>query len=635
MCGICGEYNFQTNRPANLERIRSMTDSIAHRGPDDDGVYCRGPVALGFRRLSIIDLEGGHQPMSDPERGVFLIFNGEIYNFAVLKAELEARGHRFTSRSDTEVILRGYIEWGIDVLSKLNGMFGVAIWDERQRRLMLARDRLGVKPLYYRVNDDGVVFGSEIRAIAAHESSDLEIDATALNLFLHYRYTPAPLTVYKGIQKLAAGTRLIVEDGVARVQRWWQFHPEPFDPMPTVGEAEENLTELYRKAVERQLISDVPVGVFLSGGLDSGLLLGLMHEHRSDWKSYSVGFGGQFRNDELLHAAQTARHFQAQNFAVELTRDDFERNLVRAVRAVEEPVAADSIAPMYALCQRARQDVKVALMGQGPDELFGGYRRHLFARYSAGAKWFSGSRLLSWAAAGLLDDASALRLLTSLEAPAGLQRYQSIFRQLPGNTVDELFQSGLLRPNAADTILDCWNDLTSLMPQTDVLAGLQFLELRSSLPDELLVYADKLSMAHGLEVRVPFLDHEIVEYVERLSSSFKVRNGSRKWLHRRLCRHFLPKQVTVRPKIGFETPSADWLRSGTGGSSADYLRDPQSRIYEFLNHERVSALLCEHRNGSSQSSNLLFSLVALEVWLREVRDQVAVPSPGKLLASVQ
>jgi len=608
-----------------------MTASLTHRGPDDQGVVCRGPVSLGFRRLSIIDLEGGHQPMSDAERGVFLIFNGEIYNFAELKSDLESKGHQFKTRSDTEVILRGYIEWGIDVLTRLNGMFGLAIWDEQEDRLMLARDRLGVKPLYYRLSRDGVVFGSEIRAIAAQGDSRLEIDTTALNLFLRYRYTPAPLTVYQGIKKLAAGTRLVVERGVASLERWWDFHPVPFDPMPSVADAEETLTELYRQAVRRQLISDVPVGLFLSGGLDSGLLLALMHQNRSDWKTYGVGFGNAFGHDELAKAAQTARYFEAQNYAVTLSCSDFEQGLSKAVRAVEEPVAADSIVPMYFLCQRARQDVKVALMGQGPDELFGGYRRHLFARYGSWGKRLPGSRFLVRSVANrVLDGASAARFLASFDTEDGMRSYESIFCQLPGAGVDGLFHDGLLGSCIDDQVLNCWRDLEPLMPQTDALGGLQFLELRSSLPDELLLYADKLSMAHGLEVRVPYLDHEIVEYVERLGSSFKVRNGSRKWLHRKVCHRFLPKQVVGRSKIGFETPAGDWLRAGAGGTSSEYLQDKESLLYQFLRYDSVTSLLDEHRSGRSQHSDFLFSLVALEVWLRgacaEAFAQAAVTS---------
>lgn len=605
-----------------------MTATLSHRGPDDEGYFCRGPVGLGFRRLSIIDLAGGHQPMADAQQEVWLIFNGEIYNFLELRAELESYGYEFRTRSDTEVILHGYKHWGIDVLDHLNGMFGLAIWDERNSRFMLARDRLGVKPLYYRLDSDRLVFGSEIRAIIFRTGEKPDVDVNALNLFLRYRYTPAPLTPFKGIEKLAAGTRLVVERGKPRVERWWNFRPAPFDPMPSPAEAEETLHELYRKAVKRQLISDVPVGLFLSGGLDSGLLLALMTDTKADWKAYSVGFGDGFQRDELSRAAETANYFGAQNFAVELSRHDFESGLAQVVDAVEEPVAADSIVPMYFLCQRARQDVKVALMGQGPDELFGGYRRHLFARYSSYARMLPES---SYALVGsllnhVLDKASVSRLLSSLAPSDGLQKYRNMFSQLPGKELNALFHEGMLESDVEDKVFGCWGDLAPLMPRTDDLGGLQFLELRSSLPDELLLYADKLSMAHGLEVRVPYLDHEIVEYVERLSSSFKVRNGSRKWLHRKVCQRVLPERFVRRNKLGFETPAGNWLQETTGGATSDYFCDSDSEMYQFLRYEAVQDLLSEHRTGEAQHSDFLFSLLALEMWLRRARHGMGAPA---------
>jgi asparagine synthase (glutamine-hydrolysing) len=618
MCGICGEYNFGSHRPAEIERVKKMTASLTHRGPDDEGYLCLGPVGLGFRRLSIIDLAGGHQPMVDADRGVFLLFNGEIYNFAELKNELEQYGHRFKTKSDTEVILHGYKQWGIDVLNRLNGMFGLAIWDEQEKRLMLARDRLGVKPLYYRLDSDHVVFGSEIRAILAHGGCKPEVDTAAINLFLRYRYTPSPLTAFKGVKKLAAGTRVVIEKGVPRLERWWNFRPTPFESMPSAAEAEQKLAELYQNAVKRQLMSDVPVGLFLSGGLDSGLLLALMSQSSSDWKAYSVGFGSGFANDELSKAAQTARHFKAQSFSTEITKDEFEKALPNVIRTVEEPVAADSIVPMYFLCQRARQDVKVALMGQGPDELFGGYRRHLFAKYGMYGRMVPDSSrfLVKYALGRLVSKSSAARVLASLEPGDTMQRCRSIFSQLPGESSGLLFQDNLLEADNGSQVLDCWRDLEPIMPDGDELGGLQFLELRSSLPDELLLYADKISMAHGLEVRVPYLDHEIVEFVERLSSSFKVRNGSRKWLHRKVCRRFLPEEFVGRSKLGFETPNGDWLRKGTGAASSEYLQDKESKIYGFLHYGAVQSLLEDHRRGRSGGSDFLFSLIALEVWLR-------------------
>lgn len=631
MCGICGEYNFGTNRPVSLPDIHSMAAAISHRGPDDEGFYCRGPVGLGFRRLSIIDLAGGHQPMSDPEQKVWLIFNGEIYNFLELRRELEGSGHTFRTKSDTEVILHGYKRWGIDVLDRLNGMFGLALWDEGEQRLMLARDRMGIKPLYYRLESQRLLFGSEIRAITARDTEVPEVNVSAINLFMRYRYTPAPLTPFKGINKLAPGTRLVVERGTARIERWWKFKPVPFDPMPSAEQAEEQLADLYAKAVKRQLISDVPVGLFLSGGLDSGLLLALMSQTRSKWNTYSVGFGDGFGNDELTQASEIAAHFGAHNFQVKLSQQQFEDGLAKVVEAVEEPVAADSIVPMYFLCQRARQDVKVALMGQGPDELFGGYRRHLFARYGSLGRMVPKNLrfLMPRVFSRLTDKASVERMISAFEAEDGLQKYSNMFSQLPGRAVDDLFQAGILDADMDCELHNCWRDLLPLMPLSDDLSGLQFLELRSSLPDELLLYADKLSMAHALEVRVPYLDHEIVEYVERLSASFKVRNGSRKWLHRKLCRRLLPQHLVTRKKIGFETPSGSWLRQEKAGSYSDYLFDPESEMYRFLRYESVQALLLDHRQGQAVYSDFLFSLLAFEIWLRAQRSRVGTTAVSR------
>src|SRR3984957_18258657 len=283
MCGICGQYNFGNKAPVLRQDVERMTRSIRHRGPDDEGYYIAGPLGFGFRRLSIIDLAGGHQPMSDERQSVWVVFNGEIYNFLELRRELEGYGHVFRTNSDTEVIIHGYKQWGDDVLNRLNGMFGLAIWDAQQRRLVLARDPFGIKLLYYRIEGHSLYFGSEMRAVRATMPGTAEIDPTALNLFLRFRYTPSPYTILKGVHKLAPGTKLTVEDGSYQVSRWYQFKPMPFAPPKSSGEAREELLGIYKAAVKRQLISDVPVGLLLSGGIDSGLLLALMNLAGDSW----------------------------------------------------------------------------------------------------------------------------------------------------------------------------------------------------------------------------------------------------------------------------------------------------------------------------------------------------------------
>ncbi len=618
MCGICGQYNFADNRPVEADAIRRMTRSISHRGPDDEGFFFDGNLGLGFRRLSIIDLAGGHQPMADREKSIWVVFNGEIYNFPELKAELESHGHVFQTKSDTEVIIHGYKQWGTGVLKRLNGMFGLALWDVQRRKLVVARDAMGIKLIYYRLTADSLWFGSEIRAVRAVETEAPRVDPVALNLFLRYRFCPSPYTLFDGVRKLAPGTMLVVEAGRARVERWYDFKPEPFSPMPSDAEATEQLLEIYERAVRRHLLSDVPVGLLLSGGVDSGLLLGLMNLQGSDWPTFTIGYGSAFKDDELVDAAETAKIFKAKHTSIQLDRGTFEKRLPQIVECLEEPIAASSIVPMYFVSERARQDVKVALNGQGPDELFGGYKRHLGVRY--GHYW---ANLPSWVrgpfASGirrLPRNETLKRGLYSLAVPDRLRRYQQILSIAPAERIDGLFADGLAPENAGDRILDCWADLAPLMENVDELGGFQFLEIRSTLPDELLMYADKLSMAHGLEVRVPYLDREIVEYVERLAATFKVRGGARKWLHRRVCKGFLPREILARKKRGFAVNVVDdWFRDSMETGMASHLLGPDSPARDYLRPEAIKALLAEHSSGQNDHHKLLFSLVVFNQWL--------------------
>src|SRR6478736_1815900 len=444
MCGICGQFNFAGDEPVEPEIVRRMTDSIAHRGPDDEGYFFSGPLGLGFRRLSIIDLSGGHQPMFDAQQTVCIIFNGEIYNYKELRQELQKYGHCFRTNSDTEVIIHGYKEWGTDVLNHLNGMFGVAIWDVKRKRLVVARDAMGIKLVYYRIAGGRFTFGSEIRAVLAGEQSHPEIDPVALNLFLRFRYTPSPLTLFQGIRKLAPGTMLIAEKGKCREARWYNYTPVPFSDRKDEKQAAEELLELYRGGVKRHLLSDVPVGILLSGGIDSGLLLALMNEQGGPWPAYSVGYGETFEDDELTDAGETAALLGARHISVRLDQAEFERSLPRIVECLEEPIATSSIVPMYFVSQRARQDVKVALNGQGPDELFGGYKRHLGVYYG---DWWRGlpaglRSVIGYVANWLPRNETLKRGVSSLGTEDRLKRYQDVFALAPAETIDGLFQEG-------------------------------------------------------------------------------------------------------------------------------------------------------------------------------------------------
>src|SRR5262249_51154827 len=397
------------------------------------------------------------------------------------------------------------------------------------------------------------------------------------------------------------------------------FRPEPFDPMKSDHESREELLDIYKRAVKRHLLSDVPVGLLLSGGVDSALLLALMNLSGKSWRTFTVGYGNVFADDELSDAAQTAAEFNSEHTEVLLDRHTFEESLPRVVEFMEEPVATPSVLPMFFVCERARQDVKVALIGQGPDELFGGYRRHVGVRY---AQLWGGlpnwvRRPISSVIEALPRNETLKRGARSLDTPERLQRYQQVLSLLPGDRVDGLFRSDVLPPAAGDEILTCWASFSDLMDKTDDLGGLQFIELRSTLPDELLMYGDKLSMAHSLEVRVPYLDKEVVEYGERLSASFKVRNGKGKWLHREVCKAFLPASILRRKKRGFAMNVVDeWFRTAQSRKMEETLRDEQSHIFDYLKPAAVRALLDQHRSGASDHHKILFSLVVLEEWLR-------------------
>src|SRR5688572_21581923 len=464
MCGITGQFNFeQLDKPVDAATIHRMADSIVHRGPDDEGYLIDGPLGFGFRRLSIIDLALGHQPMSDAEQTVWVIFNGEIYNFKDLRQELESHGHQFRTNCDTEVIVHGYKQWGTDLLNRLNGMFGLAIWDVRLRRMVLARDAMGIKLVYYNVADGRLTFGSEIRAVLAAEQTLPAIDPTALNLFLKFRYTPSPLTIFTGIRKLAPGTMLIVERGECREQRWYRPAPVPFSNTKSEDEASAELLELYKGAVKRHLLSDVPVGILLSGGLDSGLLLALMQEHGRDWPAYTVGYGSSFDDDELSDAAETAKLFGARHIPVELDRREFEESLPTIVDSLEEPIASSSIVPMYFVTRRARQDVKVALIGQGPDELFCGYKRHFGVHYGETWRRLPGAirQAIGYAVKRLPRNETAKRGIYALGVEDRLDRFAHVFALAPAERIAGLFRGGP-PPRAFDRV-EAWE---ALRPET-------------------------------------------------------------------------------------------------------------------------------------------------------------------------
>ena len=411
-----------------------------------------------------------------------------------------------------------------------------------------------------------------------------------------------------------------MENGNAEIKRWWNYKPQPFDPVPKEAQVKEELLELYRQAVKSHLLSDVPLGILLSGGVDSSMLLALMNEFGENWKSFTVGYGKSFFDDELEDAKETADIFNSTHYSIEINRERFEETLSKIIACVEEPIASSSIVPMYHVCQKARQEVKVALMGQGPDELFGGYTRHLGVHY--GKYWRSIPGTMRKPIGKLLStlsrNESIRRGLHSLEVPQRMIRYQQVFSVMSGSLIDGLFQDKVLPEGAGDYILDSWKDLETLIENTDDLNGFQYLEIRSSLPDELLMYGDKLSMAHSLEVRVPYLDQKIVEYVERLPSDYHIRFGIRKWIHKHVCSDYLPKQIIKRKKRGFAANVVDrWFKESLSNEFDGILLDKSSLMYDFLKPQEVLSLYKDHTDGKDDNYKILFSLIVLEKWLRD------------------
>lgn len=618
MCGICGQYNLKTKQLTEKTLLKQMTDSLHHRGPDDEGYFQSKGYSAGFRRLSIIDLAGGHQPMSDQKQRYWVVFNGEIYNFKELRSELQAKGYIFQTNSDTEVIIHGYEAWGDGILDRLNGMFGFALWDDKEERLLIARDPMGIKCIYYSFENETLTFGSEIRPILIALKEKCDISIRGLNLFLRYRYTPAPMTMYENIKKIAPGSCLIVDKTGVKTKRWWNFKPVLNHKIKT-SDIIDNLLDLYQNAIKRHLISDVPIGLLLSGGMDSALLLALMNQHGKDWDTFTVGFGDSYKDDELTDAQNTSRCFQSNHHEVFITKKEFEESLTNVVNQLEEPVATASIVPMYHVCKKTAEFVKVAFVGQGPDELFGGYTRHV--GLNLGKTWRKiPSFLKNTIKKGINNfshNESVRRALFSLDVDPRIKRYQSVFSLAAQNEITKLFHPDLLPDTIDNDLFYCWEDLLPLINDLDEIGGFQFLEIRSSLPDELLMYADKLSMAHSLELRVPYIDKEIVQFVESIPDDKKINIFRRKELHKRVAKHFLPNSIINRKKRAFSINVVDkWFSESFEGKMKSYFEDEKSIMYNYLDKKEVNKLLYKHQKGTENYYKILFSIVVFEEWLR-------------------
>ena len=623
MCGIAGQVNMD-GRPVNRERIAAMGARLRHRGPDDQGVYVNGPVGLAHQRLSILDLSpAGHQPMSNEDGSVWIVFNGEIYNFQELRDSLPS-SHRLRSRSDTEVIIHLYEEHGVQCLSMLRGMFAFAIWDQRHQRLVLARDRLGKKPLFYTADERGLAFASELKALLVDRTCP-DIDPVALHHYLTFQYVPAPRTIFRGIRKLPPGHLLVYEGGKVSESAYWSLDYDRKAPIRSEAECLEEFRTLLEESVRLRLVSDVPLGAFLSGGVDSSSVVAVMSRLMNEpVKTFSIGFKEEPYN-ELPYAGEVARLFGTDHheFIVEPKALEI---LPTLVRIYDEPFADSSAIPTYYVSQLSRQYVTVVLNGDGGDELLGGYPRYRFTALDHAIPRYlstSSRESLRRAFGSWLPNARGVRRLREkaerLLAPVSRTYLSRICYFSPAEK-DELYTadfSGTIRGHDSYDLLTGWFEEAKA---TELLDQLLSVDTRSYLPDDLLVKVDRATMAHALEARSPFLDHRLMEFSASLPVSMKVRNGQTKYLLKAAMRGTLPDHILDRPKQGFGVPIDRWFREDCREFLREVLLSPRCVQRGYFRPEVVRRMIDDHQHGKADYAYRLYALLMLELWHREYAD---------------
>lgn len=632
MCGIAGILRFDRSARVEPELLQAMADALAHRGPDDEGYFVEGNVGLAHRRLSIIDLAGGSQPLYNEDRSAVVVFNGEIYNYRELTADLEARGHVFATRSDTEAIVHGYDERGTACVEDFRGMFAFALWDRRRRRLMLARDRLGIKPLYYFLGPGLLAFASEIKALLEHPEVPRELDPEALDLYLSLRYVPGPRTLFRGIRKLQPGHLLVWDErGLVDREYWDVPHPgDGRDHDPADSDApRRRLAALLEESVELRLISEVPLGVFLSGGLDSTAVLAMMRKIAPGGRlrTYSVGYepaGDEEQEaNEFAYARLAAESFGAEHTELRLTDDDFRDFLPDLVWHLDEPVADPACVPLYFISKKAREEITVVLSGEGADEILGGYgiyrtmlaleRAHRLGRGAGG--WLAG-RLGGMAGLAPGSMRERLRHAMHLAALPLEERYRGVSRGFLPAAKDRLLGRGDSANGQAgrDAVLaGVFGPRFEAMAGAPPLERMLYVDLKTWLPDDLLVKADKMTMANSQELRVPFLDHRLVELAASLPPELKIRKGVGKALLRDAVAGLVPQAIVERTKKGFPVPTRSLLRR-LGGYSRELLLDRDSACRSWFDAAAVERLLDEHARGPVRRDQEIWSLLVFELW---------------------
>ena len=628
MCGIAGFVEaFDSASPFGLDASRAlvhrMCDAIRHRGPDDEGVWVSEGVALGMRRLSIIDLATGHQPIHNEDQSAWIVFNGEIYNYRELRGELEAAGHRFYTSTDTETIVHAYDQWGAGAIPRLRGMFGLAIWDVRRRSLLVARDRIGIKPLHYALVGDRLYFGSEIKSLLAAPDLPRDIDLDALDHYLSFLYTPRDRSIFASVQKLPPGHLLTWKDGRVTVDQYWQL-PADENYRGTETDAVRELRAVLADAVRSHLVSDVPLGAFLSGGIDSSTVVGLMAEASSSRvKTFSIGFDvPEF--DELEHARVVAKHFGTEHHEF-VVRPDAIDILDRLVSHFDEPFADSSAIPTWYVSEMARRHVTVVLSGDGGDELFGGYDRYLphprvvaFDRYSPRAF----RRVAAIAAARLPHGARGKNFLRHVSRD-DQGRYLDAIRFFSVDEKQDLLtpevMAGLTRTvtaGGADPEMRLARHFDRFAALTWSSQMMRF-DAETYLPEDVLTKVDRMSMAHSIESRVPLLDNEVIAFASMLPASLKIKNGRRKHVLKEVAATLLPPEILNRRKQGFGVPLGAWFRGNLKELFTDTLLSSAALHRGYFQPAFVRRLVDEHLAGRRDHTLRLWQLVVFERWHRE------------------
>ncbi|MBI1839315.1 MAG: asparagine synthase (glutamine-hydrolyzing) [Verrucomicrobia bacterium] len=620
MCGIAGIVNLASDG-IDKDLLHRMTLSLRHRGPDGDGIYIDRAVGLGHRRLSIIDVAGGAQPIGNEDNTIQVVFNGEIYNYLELHDDLCKRGHRFRTKSDTEVIVHAYEEWGEECLLKFNGMFAFALWDQRQQILLIARDHLGIKPLYYTAVGNNLLFASEIKALLQCPKVKRSVDIQALDQLFTFRFVPSPRTLFEGIVKLPPASVLRVEKGKYSIRRFWRVPPKEHLRI-SEGEAVERYQDLLKDAVRLQLRSDVPLGLFLSSGIDSGVILAIMREHLTQpVETFTIGFSGGESTNEVDDAKVVADLFDARHTHMMVSPEDYLSYYERYMWDLEEPVGNETAAAFYFVSLLASKKVKVALTGQGVDEPWAGYDRYRGVRMSQ--TYSQLPRFLTKSLAWMVDKVPTPnerinRAVHSLGEKDRLLRFAMIYSFFSSDMKTHLFQPDIQRQvdlknyGAKAALAYLYDDVKHL----DAVSQMLYIDTRGNLPDDLLMVNDKTSMANSIESRVPLLDVRLVEFIESLPPELKLKGRTAKYLHKKAVERWLPREMVYRPKKGFDNPIDTWFRTRMSGYVRDMLLSKDSRVGRFFDQSYIAKLIEQDASGRQQLRRHLYLLISFEMWHR-------------------